>query len=73
MEYEYSNLKIDHNCLLLVFSSTVVREISVIKNIRTRACVRKLNVRNVSSQYIKYACYYGKRSPVVKYFDTKIF
>ena len=38
-----------------------------------RSCVRKLNVRNFSSQYIKYACYYGKVSPVRKYFDTNIF
>ena len=53
-------------------SHTVVREIFVVKNFRTRSCVRKLNVRNFSSQYIKYACYYGKGSPVRKYFDTKI-
>ena len=47
------------------------------QNVRTRSCVRKLNVRNFSSQYIKYVCYYGKGSPVQKLngrkiFDTKI-
>ena len=36
--------------------TTVVREIFVVKNFRTHACVRKLNVRNFSSQYIKYGC-----------------
>ena len=48
--------------------TTVVWEIFIVKKFRTCGCVRKLNVRNFSSQYIKYACYYGKGSLVRKFF-----
>ena len=50
---------------------TVVREIFVVKKFRTHGCVRKLNARIFSSQYIKYACYYSKGSPVRKFLTRK--
>ena len=51
---------------------TVVREIFVVKKFSYAQLCTELNVRNFSSQYIKYVCYYGKGSPVQKYFNTKI-
>ena len=43
--------------------------------VRAVSCVRKLNVRNFSSQYIYKVCMLlrpGKGSPVRTFFDTKI-
>ena len=35
-------------------------------------CTKIKCTKYISSQYIKYACYYGKGSPVRKLFSTKI-